>query len=45
MGKKKQGRNLLNIDLLMGKTSVFNRRKEGPTLEKVIARDGVLLYG
>jgi len=36
---------LLNLDLLMGKTSVFNRRKEGPTLERKIARDGVLLYG
>jgi len=36
---------LLNIDLLIGKTSVFNRRKEGPTLERKIAREGVLLYG
>jgi len=33
------------LDLLMGYSSVFNRRKEGPTLERVIARDGVLLYG
>ena len=33
------------IDLLVGKASVFNRRKQGLTLENVIARDGVLLYG
>jgi len=33
------------LDLLMGYSSVFNRRKDGPTLERVIARDGVLLYG
>ena len=33
------------MDLLMGKSSVFNRRKEGPTLERTIAREGVLLYG
>ena len=33
------------IDLLVGKASVFNRRKQGLTLENLIARDGVLLYG
>ena len=33
------------MDLLVGKASVFNRRKQGLTLESVIARDGVLLYG
>jgi len=33
------------MDLLVGKASVFNRRKQGLTLENVIARDGVLLYG
>ena len=33
------------LDLLMGRSSVFNRRKEGPTLERVIAREGVRLYG
>ena len=32
------------IDLLVGKASVFSRRKQGLTLENVIARDGVLLY-
>ena len=33
------------MDLLVGKASVFNRRKQGLTLENMIARDGVLLYG
>ena len=33
------------IDLLMGRSSVFNRRKSGPTLERVIAEKGTLLYG
>ena len=40
--KKKRSRDL---DLLMGRSSVFKRRKEGPTLERKIARDGVRLYG
>ena len=33
------------LDLLIGKTSVFNRRKNGPTLERVIAQDGMVIYG
>ena len=33
------------LDLLMGKSSVFNRRKNGPTLERVIAQKGMMLYG
>jgi predicted nucleotidyltransferase len=33
------------IDLLMGRSSVFNRRKNGPTLERVIAQKGTMLYG
>ena len=33
------------LDLLVGKSSVFNRRKQGLTLENVIAETGVLLYG
>jgi len=33
------------LDLLVGKASVFNRRKQGPTLERVIAREGVRIYG
>ena len=40
--RKKRSRDL---DLLIGRSSVFNMRKEGPTLERVIARDGVRLYG
>lgn len=33
------------IDLLVGRSSVFNRRKNGPTLERAIAQKGTLLYG
>ena len=33
------------LDLLVGKSSVFNSRKEAPTLQKAIVRQGVLLYG
>jgi len=35
----------LPIDLLMGRSSVFNRRKNGPTLDRMIAQKGVPLYG
>ncbi|MDR2546193.1 MAG: nucleotidyltransferase domain-containing protein [Lachnospiraceae bacterium] len=35
----------VSIDLLMGHSSVFNRRKNGPTLERVIVEKGTLLYG
>ena len=35
----------LSLDLLMGHSSVFNRRKSGPTLERVIAQKGRMLYG
>lgn len=33
------------LDLLVGRSSVFNRRKTGPTLERVIAQKGMLIYG
>jgi len=33
------------MDLLVGKASVFNRRKHGLTLESVIAKKGVRLHG
>ena len=33
------------LDLLMGRSSVFNRRKNGPTLERVIAQKGTVLHG
>ena len=33
------------LDLLMGHASVFNSRKNGPTLERVIAEKGIILYG
>ena len=32
------------FDLLIGRSSVFNKRKNGPTLEREIARKGTLLY-
>ena len=33
------------LDLLIGHASVFLRRKNGPTLERVIAEKGTMLYG
>ena len=36
---------LFPLDLLIGRSRVFNRRKNGPTLEGVIARKGELIYG
>jgi len=33
------------LDILMGRSSVFNRRKEGPTMEQIVSRDGVRLHG
>ena len=41
IGKKR----IFELDLLMGHSSVFNRRKNGPTLERVIAQKGTMLYG
>ena len=41
--RKKKRR--MDLDLLMGHSSVFNRRKNGPTLERVIAQKGTVLYG
>jgi len=41
--RKKKKR--MEIDLLMGHSSDFNRRKNGPTLERVIAQKGTVLYG
>jgi len=37
--------NIMNLDLLIGRSSTFNRRKNGPTLERVIAQKGTMLYG
>ena len=33
------------LDLLLGKSSVFNRRKNGPTLENIINKKGTIIYG
>jgi predicted nucleotidyltransferase len=32
------------MDLLLGRASVFNHRRNGPTLEKVIAQKGIPIY-
>jgi len=39
------GKKTKELDLLIGRSSVFNRRKNGPTMEKVISRKGVIIYG
>ena len=39
------GKKSKDLDLLIGRSSVFNRRKNGPTLERVIAQKGTVLYG
>ena len=36
---------VIALDLLMGRSSVFNHRKNAPTLEKVIAQRGTVIYG
>jgi predicted nucleotidyltransferase len=41
--RKKKRR--MELDLLMGHSSSFNRRKNGPTLERVVAQKGSMLYG
>lgn len=33
------------IDILVSSASDFHRRKMLPTMEKIVARDGVMLYG
>jgi len=33
------------VDVIVGKESVFNQRKQLPTIERTIFRDGVKLYG
>jgi len=43
--KNMRHRRTIPMDLLIGKESVFNRRKQGPTLEREIAQKGVVLYG
>ena len=41
--RKKKRR--VDLDLKLGHSSVFNRRKNGPTLERVVAQKGTMLYG
>lgn len=33
------------VDILVGRASDFHRRKLLPTIERTVARDGVMLYG
>lgn len=33
------------VDIIVGRSSDFNRRKLMPTLERKVAKDGVMLYG
>ncbi|ATW24511.1 nucleotidyltransferase domain-containing protein [Candidatus Formimonas warabiya] len=33
------------VDILVGRASDFHRRSQLPTIERTIARDGVMLYG
>jgi predicted nucleotidyltransferase len=39
------GKKNISIDLLLGRSSAFNHRKRGPTLERMIAQKGNLIYG
>ena len=39
------GKKFVPLDLLMGRSSVFNHRKNGPTLERIIAQKGKRIYG
>ena len=38
------GKRSKELNLLIGRASVFNRRKNGPTLERVIAQKGTMIY-
>ena len=44
-GLIRQKKKRIELDLLMGHASDFNKRRNGPTLERAIARKGVALYG
>jgi len=43
--KSLRHKRLMPMDLLIGKSSAFNRRKHGPTLENAIVQEGVRFYG
>jgi predicted nucleotidyltransferase len=38
-------KNIRSVDILVGRESVFNQRKQLPTIERMIFRDGVKLFG
>ena len=39
------GKKTVPLDLIMGRSDVFNRRKNGPTMERLVSRKGLLLHG
>jgi len=43
--KNARYRQKMPMDLLVVRSSVFNRRKNGPTIEKTIAERGVTIHG
>jgi len=38
------GKKTRELDLLMGRSSTFNHRKNGPTLERLVVQKGTILY-
>ncbi|MDL2234066.1 nucleotidyltransferase domain-containing protein [Ruminococcaceae bacterium OttesenSCG-928-L11] len=38
-------RKTMSVDIVVDKHSTFQRRKTAPTMERMIAREGVVLYG
>lgn len=38
-------KNIRAVDILVGKESIFNQRKQLPTIERIVFRDGVKLFG
>lgn len=45
IGRAISRKNIRAVDIVVGKESVFNQRKQLPTIERTISRDGVRLYG
>ena len=44
-GLIRQKKRRMELDLLIDHASIFNRRKSGPTLERIISEKGTVLYG
>jgi len=45
IGRAISRKDIRAVDIIVGQESVFKQRKELPTIEKTIFRDGVKLYG